>query len=116
MLFALYILATTLLPVMGNNCIMLVNELMPALIVLVGIVMMLGAVGMPISNRLGSTIVGGFFSAVGFLVRQMFEALGWLVRQLPTIYRWIRQTLSGFGLSDRWSGVVAALLTLVILV
>lgn len=116
MLVALYIFINAVFPLMGATCIALINGLMPAVIVLAGIIMLFGAVGIPLSRNLGSTIVERLFAAVGYIFRQLFEAIGWLIRQLPLLYRWIHQILVGFGLNTQLSSIVAALLILVIIV
>lgn len=68
-------MAEEFLPRLGSYSIATINALMPAIIILVGMVMLLGAVGIKVSNNLGSTIVKGVFGAVGILVHFIWKGM-----------------------------------------
>ena len=78
------------LPRLGSSSIATINALMPCVIMLAGIVILLGAVGIKVSNNLGSTIVKGLFGAIGILVHFIWKGIVALLLCItgiiPTIY------------------------------
>lgn len=118
MLIAIYwVVVNTLLPRIGAYAQALLEPAMIIILTLVGITIILGAVGMRISNNLGSTIVGGIFRGIGYLCRTLLNALGWIVRStfrmIPRIFRYARRTFGQMGLSVALSNVLATLVVIV---
>lgn len=111
MLIALYIFITRHLIPMG---IAYFNALVPSavfiVVALAGLVIIFGAVGFRVSQNLGSTIVGGIFNAIGYLVQQLFHAIAWIITHtfmiLPRVFHGTRRTLDGAGVN----GIVSILL------
>ena len=66
MLIALcFFIVNVLLPQIAAYAQAFVELIMVIVITMAGIVMLFGAVGMKISNNLGSTVVSGIFQAIG---------------------------------------------------
>lgn len=105
-------MAEEFLPRLGSYSIATINALMPAIIILVGMVMLLGAVGIKVSNNLGSTIVKGVFGAVGILVHFIWKGVValflWVTGVIPTIYKKSQRAFSNsIGLNQNISSVLA---------
>lgn len=98
----------------------LTGPVMVIVIILAGMVMLFGAAGMRISSGLGSTVVGGIFSAIGYLVQALFNALGWLIRWMsrttPRVFRGSQQTFSQLGLNSVLANVLAAVVTVLFII
>ena len=112
LLAVLYGIINYLLPILGSNTIQIVDGLMPAVIMLAGILIMLSACWLRMSNGIAATLSGALLNAVGWIFRQLIGAVGWLIRQFPALYAYFYRVAKGFGLSDPWSNVVAGLLIL----
>ena len=99
------------LPRLGSYSIATINALMPCAIMMAAIVILLGAVGMKISNNLGSTIVKGVFGAVGILVHFIWKGMVALflciTGIIPTIYKTSQRLFSNIGLNQNLSSVLA---------
>lgn len=85
---------------------------MPCVIVLAGIVILFGAVGIKVSNNLGSTIVKGLFRAIGILVHFIWKGIValflFVIGIIPTIYKTSQRTfLNNIGLNQSISNVLA---------
>lgn len=107
-------MAEKFLPRLGSYSIATINALMPAIIILVGMVMLLGAVGIKVSNNLGSTIVKGVFGAVGILVHFIWKGMValflWVVGIIPIIYKKSQRVfLNSIGLNHNISSILAFL-------
>lgn len=119
MILALYwFVAKVVLPQLGAFASASIEPLMLVVITLAGIVMLLGAAGMRISNNLGATIANGIFGAIGYLVRTMFQAIGWIIRNtlrlIPRVFTESRRTFAQMGMGTVASNVCALLVTLVV--
>lgn len=113
MLIALYyFLMAVALPQLVAIASALLESVTILIITLAGIVMLFGAVGIKISNNLGSTIVTGIFRAIGYLVRTLVSAVGWLARNLlrlmPFIFHSSRRFLTRIGMNRMASNLVSA--------
>lgn len=100
------------LPRLGSYSIATINALMPCVIMLAGIVILLGAVGIKVSNNLGSTIVKGVFGTIGILVHFIWKGIVVLflciIGIIPTVYKKSQSVLSNsIGLSQNISSVLA---------
>lgn len=100
------------LPRLGSYSIATINALMPCVIMLAGIVILLGAVGIKVSNNLGSTIVKGVFGAIGILVHLIWKGIVALflciTGIIPTIYKKSQSIFSNsIGLNKNISSVLA---------
>ena len=116
MLICAYLWLSNLLPGCGRALLAVVYSFMPIVITLGGILMLLSIVGIRVSNNLGSTIVGGIFRAIGYLVRTIFNAAGWLIRGffhcIPRVYNGSRRMFGQMHLNAPVSNILAGLLTL----
>ena len=100
------------LPRLGSYSIATINALMLCVIMLAGIVILLGAVGIKVSNNLGSTIVKGLFGAIGILVHFIWKGIVALLLCItgiiPTIYKKSQSIFSNsLGLNKNISSVLA---------
>ena len=82
-----------------------------------GMLMLLSAVGVRISNNMGSTIVVGIIMAIGFIVRTLVQALGWILRNMiiiamPTVFRSSRRAFLRSGMN----GILANILAIVVMI
>lgn len=112
MIISLYFfMVNVVFPQIGACAQALFEPIMVIVIILAGIVMLFGAVGMKISNNLGSTIVGGIFRAIGYLGRTLIQAIGWIIRSIfrmiPRMFNGSRRTFQQLGLSAGVSNVLA---------
>ena len=84
-------------------------------VMLAGLIMLFGAVGIRISNNLGTTVVNGIFRAIGFVIVGIFRALGWIIRQIaalmPRVFRGTNNALRNVGLNPVASGVCSFFVT-----
>lgn len=120
MLIALYMALTTIIiPQMGSFVAEAINVVMPCVIVLVGMMMLLGAVGMKVSTNLGATVTRGAFGAIGFLGRKMIEGLGWIVKSiaklLSNLYQESKKALISWGLSTAGSTLLSVVIVVIVL-
>ena len=121
MLIALYlVIMNVVIPQLVVYAQALFESVMVIVITLAGIVMLFGAVGMRISNNLGSTVVSGIFRAIGYICRTIIEATAWIVRNifrmLPRIFNCSRRTFRQIGVNDLVSNLLAVLVVVVVLV
>ena len=119
MFIALYLLAKSVLPQIGAYARELINPIMVIIITLSGIIMLFGAVGMKISNNLGSTIVGGIFRAIGYIAKTIVRAFGWLIRNIitliPRVFNGSKRIFNQMGLNSVVSNILAIIVTAIIL-
>ena len=77
-----------------------------------GMLMLLSAVGIRISNNMGSTIVGGIILAIGFIVRTLVQALGWILRNMiiamPRVFCSSRRAFLRSGMNGILANILAA--------
>ena len=119
MLLALYFfIVNVALPQIGAYAQALNQPTMIIIITLAGIVMMFGAVGMKISNNLGSTIVSGIFRGIGYVGRSIVRGIGWIVRSItraiPRVFNGSRRTFVQWGLNQVLSNLLAIFVTLLV--
>ena len=117
MLIALYFfLVNVAMPQIGAYAQALLEPIMVIVITLAGIVMLFGAVGMKISNNLGSTVVSGIFRGIGYLCRTLFQALGWIIhntfRMIPRVFNGSRRTFNQMGLNAVISNILAVVVVI----
>ncbi len=120
MLIALYsAIVNVVIPQIGAYVQGLLDPVMAIIITIAGIVIIFSAVGIKISNNLGSTIVSGIFRAIGYIVRTIFRAIGWIVRNIfriiPRVFAESRRTFKGFGLNALASNLLAVVVVVVII-
>ena len=119
MLIALYLVIKNLLPALGSNLKALVEPLMLIVITLAGITMLFGAVGMKISNNLGSTIVGGIFRAIGYICQTIIRSIGWIIRSIfrmiPHVFTESRRTFDQLGINGWLSNILAIVFVIIVL-
>lgn len=120
MLIALYFFITEVaVPQIGAYALALVKPTMIIIITLAGLTLMFSAVGVKISNNLGSTIVGGIFRGIGFLVRTLFQAIGWIVRNIfrmiPRVFNGSKRTFNQLGINSLLSNLLAAIIVVFVL-
>lgn len=98
----------------------LYEPMITIVIMLAGIVMIFGAVGMTISANLGSTIMGGLFRAIGFIVVLLVTATSWILVHafglVPNVFTGSRRTFTQMGMNQILATVLASLLALLIIV
>ena len=91
-----YLLVNVAVPQMVAYTQALFEPIMLIVISLAGIVMIFGAVGMKISNNLGSTVVGGIFKGIGYFVRIIFKAIAWIFvntfKMIPRVFNGTRKS------------------------
>lgn len=87
----------------------LLEPTLTIVVMLAGLIMLFGAVGIKISNNLGTTVVNGIFRAIGVIIVGIFRALGWVIRQIatlmPRVFRGTNNALRSAGLNPIASGV-----------
>lgn len=117
MLIALYIVCTHELPRLQIYGLELMDSIMPVVIMIAGIIMLFGAVGIRISNNLGSTIIGAFFRAIGYLCRTIIQAIGWIIRNtfrlLPRIHNESRRIFKQMGVKPHLEVLLSLVVDLV---
>lgn len=117
MLIAVYLfIVNVAVPQISTYAQALLEPIMVIVITLAGIVMLFGAVGMKISNNLGSTVVGGIFRGIGYLCRALFQALGWIIRNtfrmIPRVFNGSRRTFNQIGLNTLISNILAVVVVI----
>lgn len=120
MLLALYyFIMNVALPQIGAYAEALIEPVVVIAITLAGIVMIFGAVGLKISNNLGSTIMNGIFRGIGYLFQWLFRAIAWIVRStfrlLPRVFAESRRIFGQLGLNPALSNILAVLVTAFVL-
>ena len=121
MMLGIYYFATTQLwpdlQLVGDA---IFEPMMLIVITVAGILMTFGSVGMRISHNFGATVLGGIFSAIGYVVRTVISAIGWCLRQflqaIPRVYTGSRNQFRGMGLNVALSNVLASIITLLFIV
>jgi len=124
MIIALYFfIKTNLIPELSAYADAMLEPIMTIVIALFGMVMLFGAVGMRISENMGSTILSAIFSALGFICRTIISAIGWIIRNtfalLPRVYRGSKHLYNDMGASDTVStllGILTAVVTLIVII
>lgn len=112
MLIAVYFFFTNVvMPQITAYAKAILEPIMLIVIILAGIVMLFGAVGMKISNNLGSTVVGGIFRGIGYLCRIVFQAIGWIIRNtfrmIPRVFNESRRMFNDMGMNTATSNILA---------
>ncbi len=116
-------------------CLLIVNVIIPRVLsvvhqltepVIVGIIMiaailiMLSAVGVKISQNLGSTVLKGILGGLGRLGTAIIHGIGWLIRQiarlLPRVYHGSQRWLTQIGMKPGFATVLAVLITVIVLI
>ncbi len=120
MLIALYLfIMNVALPQIGAYAQALIEPVMVIVITLAGIVMLFGAVGIKISNNLGSTVVGGIFRAIGYICRTIITAIGWIIRNIfrmiPRVFNGSRRTFNQIGINALVSNLLAIVVVVIVL-
>lgn len=120
MLIVLYLfIMNVALPQIGAYAQALIEPVMVIVITLAGIVILFGAVGMKISNNLGSTVVGGIFRAIGYICRTIITAIGWIIRNIfrmiPRVFNGSRRTFNQIGINALVSNLLAIVVVVIVL-
>lgn len=120
MLIVLYLfIMNVALPQIGAYAQALIEPVMVIVITLAGIVMLFGAVGIKISNNLGSTVVGGIFRAIGYICRTIITAIGWIIRNIfrmiPRVFNGSRRTFNQIGINALVSNLLAIVVVVIVL-
>lgn len=120
MLIALYLfIVNVALPQIGAYAQALLEPVMVIVITLAGIVMLFGAVGLKISNNLGSTVVSGIFRAIGYVCRTIIRAIGWIIRNIfrmiHRVFNGSRRTFNQLGMNALVSNLLSIIVTVVFL-
>lgn len=100
------------LPRLGGYSIATINALMPCAIILAGIVILLRAVGIKVSNNLASTIFKGFAGVIGLLIRFVWKGMValflWVTGIIPMIYQKSQSVFCNtIGMNQSISSVLA---------
>lgn len=119
-MIALYLfIMNVALPQIGAYAQALIEPVMVIVITLAGIVMLFGAVGIKISNNLGSTVVGGIFRAIGYICRTIITAIGWIIRNIfrmiPRVFNGSRRTFNQIGINALVSNLLAIVVVVIVL-
>lgn len=116
---AYYFIVNVVIPQIGAYASALLEPVMVITITLAGLVMIFGAVGIRISNNLGSTVVNGIFRAIGYVGRSLFQGIAWVIRSvfnlLPRVFVESRRVFSQMGLNTTLSNLFAVLVTVLVL-
>ena len=120
MLIALcFFIVNVLLPQIAAYAQAFVELILVIVITMAGIVMLFGAVGMKISNNLGSTVVSGIFQAIGYTCRTIIKAIGWIARNIfkmiPSVFNESRRTFRQIGANELISNLLAVLVVIIFL-
>lgn len=119
MLIVLYFFVVNyFMPRLGQFGLSLIDPSMKIIITVTGMMLLLGAVGFKVSTNLGSTIIGGIFIAIGYLVRTLVNAIGWIVRStfrmVPHIYSGSKRTFTQVGLTNAVANNLLSALTVLL--
>lgn len=120
MLIALYLfIVKTAVPQIGAYVHTLTVPFLTIVITLAGIVMLFGAVGMRISQNLGSTVIGGIFNGVGYICRTIIHAIGWVItnffRIIPRVYNGSNREFTRFGIGPLASNILSFVIVLLVI-
>ena len=111
--------STIILPTIAKYLGDIMAPIMSAVIVLFGIILLFGAVGVKISENLGSTVVKGIGNGIGYIGKQFFKAIAWgvkgVVRLLPNVYRRTNKALLSSGVSQVPRAIWSTLATIGVL-
>ena len=121
MLVGLYlVMVRVVIPQLAAYASALLAPVMTIVIILFGLIMIFGAIGIRISNNLGSTIFGGIFRGIGFLVRSLFHAIGWIVtrtaRMIPRLFTGSRNAYATMGAGSFLRNLLAVITVIVAVV
>lgn len=121
MLIVLYFFFINILvPQVVAYLLALLEPLMVIVITMAGIVMLFGAVGMKISNNLGSTIMNGLFRGIGYIFNSLFRAIAWIVRStfrlLPRVFNESRRAFMQIGLNALVSNLLAVIVAIIFVI
>lgn len=120
MLIALYFfIVNVVLPQVGAYAQALLEPIIVIVITLAGIVMIFGAVGINISNNLGSTVINGIFRAISYICHNLIQAISWIIqnifRLVPIVFTGSRRTFIQIGLNPVLSNIFALIVSVVFL-
>lgn len=121
MIIALYFFIVNIaIPQLASYMNAMIEPVMTIVIVVGGIVLLFGAVGMRISENMGSTIVSGIFHAIGFICRTSISAIGWIIREtfmlMPRVFRGSKHLYHDMGASDTVSTLLGVLTALIVFI
>lgn len=121
MLIALYfVIINVLLPQLAVYGHGFFAEVMTYVIMIGGLLMALGAIGIRVSNNLGTTLIGGALRAIGYIFRNLFEGLGWLIRntlrEIPQVYAESKRTFTQMGISSPMSSILSGLVIIILII
>ena len=112
-------LTNYVLPQMGSFATSAIYALMPCFVLVIGMMMLLGAVGMKVSTGLGATVTRGAFGAIGFLGKKLIEGFAWMIKSigklLSNIYQETKKALMASGLSAASSTLLAVVVVVIVL-
>ncbi len=109
------------LPELGAVASIMLTTLMAIIITIAGILMLFSAIGINISNNLGSTVTNGVFRALGAIFRGLFRAIAWFLRNLitvwiPTVFRGTRNWFNQLGFRPVWSTLFSVIVTILFVI
>lgn len=108
-----FFVVNVVLPQILNLIKALVQPVVLIVIVLAGIVMIFGAVGLKISNNLGSTIVNNISKGISNLVRNIGKAIKWIFKLIPIVFLTFKKQFRRYGMGDFASDLLAILVVLI---
>lgn len=119
MLIIMYLFTVNFfMPRLGQLGLSLIDPSMKIIITVTGMMLLMGAVGFKVSTNLGSTIMGGIFIAIGYLVRTLVNAIGWIVRStfrmVPHVYYGSKRTFTQIGLTNAVANNLLSALTVLL--
>lgn len=95
------------------------EPIMICVIMLVGIILMFGAVGLPISHNLGATITTRIFKSIGFIVKKLFNAIIWIIQSIPKllskVFKTSKQSFISMGLKVWICNLISTIITILTL-
>lgn len=104
---------------MGNLALSGIYALMPCLVMLVGLMILLSAVGMKVSNNLGSTIMRGIFSAIAFVVRGILKIIPVLavmvINVLKNAFARTKQFCKKRGMTEIKCNIIATIVLIIVI-
>ena len=120
MLYLLWVLIRNTLTVPVSNGMAGFTQSIGVIIILcVGMMILLSAVGLKVSANLGSTVTKGIFKALGFLAKYLFKFFAWIGKGISWI---LKKVYSGVESSlakklPKWaSTLIATAITLIVLI
>lgn len=97
----------------------LFEPVMIVVIIFIGMVVIFGALGMPISHNLGSTIAGSVFKGMGRCFTGLYRVIRWFVRSTGRLLRRVfNGTLRGLraaGMNAIGRNIIACLACILVL-